>query len=96
MPQTFDRLLLSSKSGINLTENRPKCEAYGCDKRATRQITIDAGRHGNIDLNVCKSCISKFNDEDKIAPSKDGVRYRSLPSNGKTGDSNEYIHSTSF
>jgi hypothetical protein len=96
MPQTFDRSVLSSRSGINLTEDRPECEAYGCDKKATKQITIDAGGLGHIDLNVCKSCLPKFNDndEDKVVPGKDGVRYRSLPSNGVMTKYNVYRVST--
>jgi len=64
MPQAFDRILLPSSSGINVSNPEERCEAFGCNKRATKQITISAGRHGNIDLNVCKRCISEFNDND--------------------------------
>ena len=97
MPQTFDRSVLSSRSGINLTP-KPECEACGCDKKATKQITIDAGGLGNIDLNVCKSCLPKFNDNDedgdKVVPGKDGMRHRSLPSNGVMTKYNVYRVST--
>jgi hypothetical protein len=38
------------------------CEAYGCNNVATKQITVSAGNFGNIDLNFCNNCVSKFND----------------------------------
>jgi hypothetical protein len=72
MPQTFDRLLLSSRTGINVSKQKQKltCEAYDCNKPATKQITIDAGRHGNIDLNLCNSCIPIFKNTEKLTASQ--------------------------
>jgi hypothetical protein len=40
------------------------CEATHCENRVAEKIAISAGRYGTIDILVCKSCISKFKEED--------------------------------
>lgn len=38
------------------------CEAVGCEKIATEQITVNAGEFGTLILSVCKNCTEKFLD----------------------------------
>jgi hypothetical protein len=61
--QPFDPQILSCRSGINISKN--SCEAYGCNNKATSQVTVTVGRLGDIDLNLCKSCIPEFDENDK-------------------------------
>ena len=42
--------------------NNNICEAYGCNKPAINRITVNVGKHRNIDLIVCQSCTPKFED----------------------------------
>lgn len=44
------------------THYRPTCEALGCDERATTQLTVSVGELGYITLNLCKDCVSKFEE----------------------------------
>ena len=39
------------------------CEAFGCDKKATGEIEVSAGKFGMIILNLCKNCAAKFEDK---------------------------------
>ena len=50
---------------IKPTNNDEKlCDAFSCDAKATEQIQVSAGRYGTIDILVCKSCVSKFLEDD--------------------------------
>lgn len=40
------------------------CEAFDCNSKATAQVQVNAGKFGNITLNVCKDCVSKFEEGD--------------------------------
>jgi hypothetical protein len=64
MTSTYDRLLLSAASNKSVSKpiNRT-CEAYGCNNIATNQVTVNVGNQGNIELDVCKRCLPKFNAE---------------------------------
>jgi hypothetical protein len=66
MPQTSDRLLLSSRFGINVSKQKLICDANGCNKPAADQVTVSVGRFGDIDLNLCNSCKPIFKNTDKL------------------------------
>jgi hypothetical protein len=40
------------------------CESYGCNNKSITRIAVSVGKLGEIDLNVCKSCIPKFSYSD--------------------------------
>jgi hypothetical protein len=40
--------------------NKDICNAFGCSNKATEKIYVDAGTFGTISLNLCSSCIKKF------------------------------------
>jgi hypothetical protein len=42
--------------------NRYICEAANCNNEATEKIEVSAGKHGIIELSVCKNCVSKFKE----------------------------------
>jgi hypothetical protein len=42
------------------------CEAYGCYKEATTQISVGVGELGTFELNLCKSCVPRFTDENEL------------------------------
>jgi hypothetical protein len=86
MSATFDQSVLSLESNKNLS-----CEAYGCNKAATTQITVNVGVLGDVDLNLCKNCVPKFNDS---VVTKKGLQNRSLPMEGKKDVFNKYRVST--
>ena len=65
MSQTSDQAILSTRFDKNISNL--SCEAYGCNNKATKQLTVNVGRHGSIDLNLCGSCIPAFDEEGKEA-----------------------------
>lgn len=40
--------------------NKEICLGYGCNRKATEKIEVDAGTFGNIVLNLCSICVRKF------------------------------------
>lgn len=56
-------MILFSRSHKKVTS--AICEAYNCNKDATDQITVDVGILGDINLNLCKTCIPKFSSQVK-------------------------------
>jgi hypothetical protein len=56
MTQPLDSATLS----IPVHKNFLICEAYSCNNRAVQQVIVSVGNLGNIELNVCSRCISKF------------------------------------
>jgi len=40
-----------------------RCDGYGCDEKATREIKVDAGKFGTLTLFLCTNCIGKFEDD---------------------------------
>ena len=40
--------------------NKGICDAVGCLQKATKVITVDAGKFGKISLFLCKQCLPKF------------------------------------
>ena len=45
---------------IALATNKQICEAIGCSKNATNEISLDIGKLGKISLFLCKGCLPKF------------------------------------
>jgi hypothetical protein len=95
--QSSDSTILSSRIGKNFSKQKTTlqqqiCEAYGCDKRATRQVTVNVGNMGSVGLNLCGNCIPKFSDSnDSNTVTKNGSRVHSLPMDDKKGCfNNEY------
>jgi hypothetical protein len=61
--------VLSSRPDKNFS--RQICEAYRCNNNATNQVTVNVGRLGDINLNLCKSCVPKFKNTDKLTASEE-------------------------
>ena len=40
--------------------NKEICEAIGCSKPATDEISLNVGKLGRISLFLCKDCLPKF------------------------------------
>lgn len=36
------------------------CDGFGCNSKATIEITANAGKLGTINLNLCENCVPKF------------------------------------
>jgi hypothetical protein len=73
MTRTFDQVILSSpfdKKVSNLSS-----EAYGCNNKATVQVTVSVGRLGAIDLNLCHSCKLIFKNTDKLTASEEQLTF---------------------
>jgi hypothetical protein len=85
MSTSIDQALLSSASNKNVSYRT--CEAYACIKKATIQIRVNVGVLGNVNLNLCKDCVSKFSDH--VATTEKGLENHSLSKEGEY--SNEYI-----
>lgn len=49
-----------SKYELSTDINNRVCETYECKNEATEVIKVNFGKFGNITLNLCKNCISKF------------------------------------
>ena len=49
---------------IDIQHNNVICEANGCYKHATNEITLDVGQFGKISLFLCRNCIPKFKASD--------------------------------
>jgi hypothetical protein len=45
---------------INIQDKNVICEANGCYKHATNEITLAIGQFGKISLFLCTNCIPKF------------------------------------
>ena len=45
---------------ISLATNKQICEAIGCSKHATDEISLNVGKFGIISLFLCKECVQKF------------------------------------
>jgi hypothetical protein len=84
--QPFDPQILSSRSGINISKN--SCEAYGCNNKATSQVTVTVGRLGNIDLNLCKKCAPMFKNTGKLTASQEQL------TSDRTANSHDILLST--
>ena len=86
MTSTFDRLYHTAATNKNVS-----CEALGCNKKATVQLTVNVGSRGDITLNLCKKCVPRFDDR---TVTKNSLNY-SLPMvREKKGVCNEYNIST--
>ena len=48
------------KSSLSKDINKEICNAFGCSKNATEKIKVSAGTFGAISLNLCSTCIKKF------------------------------------
>jgi hypothetical protein len=48
---------------LDPVSNNVICEAVGCFKKATSQIVVKVGVRREIELNLCKNCIDKFEDK---------------------------------
>jgi hypothetical protein len=60
MIYSLDQAISSSRTVKNFSKHT--CEAYGCSNGATKRIIVSVGNLGDIDLNLCKNCVLKFND----------------------------------
>jgi hypothetical protein len=43
--------------------DRQICDGADCNDEATKKIEVSAGKHGIIELSVCKNCVSKFQED---------------------------------
>jgi len=64
MTHTSDQAIVSPLSDKNFTNSN--CEAYRCNNEATNQVTVSVGKLGEIDLNLCNSCVPIFKNTDKL------------------------------
>jgi hypothetical protein len=48
---------------LDPVSNNSICEAVGCFEKATSQIVVKVGERREIELNLCKNCIDKFEDK---------------------------------
>jgi hypothetical protein len=55
----------NNPNGKSLYKNA-SCDAFGCLKESTEKIDVNAGVFGTITLHVCKNCIRKFQNIQKI------------------------------
>lgn len=55
------------------------CEANGCYNKATNQTTLNVGRHGSIELNLCKSCIPEFRESIRRSASDQETNQDHIP-----------------
>jgi len=46
--------------------SRKICEVVDCNNDATQKLEVSAGRYGTIEILVCKSCVSKFQEDGSI------------------------------
>lgn len=74
--QTIDHLIPMSRFDKKVTNSN--CDAYRCNNRATSQVTVNVGRLGEIELNLCNNCVPKFN-ENKERSVSDQDTNRSQP-----------------
>ena len=89
MSTTYDQVLSSLRFDKNLSNLT--CEVNGCSKCATVQKIVNVGVFGDIHLNLCKNCVSKFSGE--IVTTKNSSSY-SLPMERKKDVCKEYRVST--
>lgn len=53
-----------SRQPNNLSQNdNPICDGFGCNKKFALKIDVNVGRFGNIILQLCDSCLAKFNND---------------------------------
>ena len=45
------------------------CEAYGCFQKAATKIYVKVGKLGSIPLDLCSSCIHKFDQKERMLES---------------------------
>ena len=64
MSKTSDQVVLSS--GFDNKVPNPTCDAYRCNNKATNQVSVNVGRLGEIDLNLCNSCTPIFKNTDRL------------------------------
>ena len=64
MSHPSDQIAISSRFDKNISNVH--CEAYRCNNKATNQITVNVGRLGEINLNLCNSCVPIFKNTDKL------------------------------
>jgi hypothetical protein len=92
MSTTVDQVISSSRFGKNHSKpiSDQICEAYRCNKQATVQKIVNVGIFGDVTLNLCRNCVSKFNDH--VVMTKNSSEDYSLPMDRKKGFfNNEYI-----
>jgi hypothetical protein len=51
-----------SQEIMELCLNNSICEAVGCSNKATVQLAVKVGPERNIQLFLCKYCVSKFEE----------------------------------
>jgi hypothetical protein len=52
-----------NKEILDFQVNKTICEAVGCFVRATNRIDVKVGKKGIISLDLCDSCVKKFETE---------------------------------
>jgi hypothetical protein len=50
------------KSSISDKINKEICNALGCSKNATEEISVTAGKYGTVSLDLCKNCVNLFKE----------------------------------
>jgi hypothetical protein len=52
-----------NRSTISSEPKRKICEASACSAEAVREIVVKVGERATISLQLCKNCVSKFQDK---------------------------------
>jgi hypothetical protein len=55
--------LLSISTDKSVSDTPAICEAYGCNNLAINQVNVNVGRHGIVELNLCKNCAPEFYEQ---------------------------------
>jgi len=50
----------AARNSLEIQYHNQICEAIDCNKQATENIPVSAGKHGTIEIYVCKNCVCKF------------------------------------
>jgi hypothetical protein len=58
-----------SKEVMEAQVNNTICEAVGCFEKAATKINVKVGERGSISLDLCSSCIHKFDQKGRMLES---------------------------
>ena len=58
-----------TKELMELQVNNTICEAVGCFEKAVTKIDVKVGKLGSISLDLCSSCIHKFDQKERTLES---------------------------
>lgn len=59
---TIDNIMPHESNNLSQARNISICDGFGCNKKFTSKIIVNAGKFGCITLQLCDSCSDKFSD----------------------------------